>query len=315
MTSDSGRMEMMAALEKLAAEPESTQRYGEFAAELTRLRPRFDAEVWKEAERSLVLLALTPMEVAGKLPPAQQLDALALTVWPIAFSVPVRAGDKPRDYVERLCGTTLARNCKYVVPEYWPLVVGGLAWRRLKERARQVVADCGCDDDGAFEALVVRFEKHDSKRDKELAVLGSEVKASAWPVAGGNARPWSSPPLLERRRSGTLLLDGVEIDPAECAPKLRELKGRSALVGVHLHPRDKVTTLRAVLADATAAGFTEAALQVRSSDFPYASAEYRLVLGRRKSAYRVKVSDADTIQILVRVLDANCAEPGAELRL
>ena len=315
VSDDSGRMEMMAALEKLAAEPGSAQRYGEFSAEMVRLRPRFNSEVWKEADRSLVLLALAPMEVAGALPPAAQLEALALTVWPTAFAVAPLAGESPHDYVARLCSGALAHDCKYVVPEYWPLLVGALAWRRLKERSRQVVADCDCDDEGGFASLVARYEKRDGELDKELAQLGSEVKASAWPVAGDNARPWSSPPLLERRRGGQLLLEGVEIDPAECAPKLRDLKGTSALVGVHLHPQDKVGTLRSVLADATAAGFTEAALQVRSADFPFASREYRLALDRRKAARLVKARNADTIQILVRVLDAGCADPSTQLRL
>ena len=88
--------------------------------------------------------------VAAK-PMAEQVEELALTVWPTLLGQEIVAdkilinqdprwlefkpkqGEAARDYLMRLCGGVLAGECKQVVPEYQGAAVAAYAMRRATE--------------------------------------------------------------------------------------------------------------------------------------------------------------------------------------
>jgi len=81
-----------------------------------------------------VVLALPPVKSVQAKSMAEQVDALALTVWPTLLSPTIEAdavliqrdtkaaqlqpqsGEDARTYLQRLCGGLLASDCKQVVP-------------------------------------------------------------------------------------------------------------------------------------------------------------------------------------------------------
>src|SRR5204862_4811042 len=108
----------------------------------------------QEAELKLIVLALGPVQSVRARPMADQVDALALTVWPALLAPAIEADDlltrrdaraatllpSPREdargYLIRLCGGPLAGDCKQVVPEHQGSIVDAIATRRATERAR-----------------------------------------------------------------------------------------------------------------------------------------------------------------------------------
>lgn len=94
----------------------------------------------------------------------------------------------------------------------------------------------------------------------------------------------------------------------------RRGNGRDQVLAVHLKPRTKVRHLRDVLRPAAAAGHRTVALQARCAS-TYLMREYRLA-ARGGGGRAVDVRDVDTIQYLVRTLDATAERTGAKtLRL
>src|SRR5690606_39314997 len=109
--------------------------YLELATKVLALRPGMDKTVAQEAERKLVVLALHPVQAVQAKSRAEQVEALALTVWPTLISDPIvadavllkrdpkpmllpRPGEDASAYLQRLCGGPLAGECKQVVPEH-----------------------------------------------------------------------------------------------------------------------------------------------------------------------------------------------------
>jgi hypothetical protein len=73
-----------------------------------------------------------------------------------------------------------------------------------------------------------------------------------------------------------------------------------------VRPRTEVRHVRAVVVGAGKAGYRAVALQARSRLFPYPLGEYRIATARAGGgrAESVDIRDVDTVQILVRALDA-----------
>ena len=149
-----------AAVDEFVANGRSTQAYAELSRDLLVLRPGMDRTVAEEAELKLVVLALGPIKSVQAKSMAEQVNELALTVWPTLLSPPVEAdavliqrdakaallqpqsGEDARAYLQRLCGGPLAGDCKQVVPEHQGAVVATVATRRAMERVRNAVAAC-----------------------------------------------------------------------------------------------------------------------------------------------------------------------------
>jgi hypothetical protein len=305
-TGDYGRQALRVAVDKFRTAPRSPDAYRALAVEIERLRPAFTREVSDEAERDLVFLALGPMTALADRPLDEQLAILGVTVWPTALHVEPRPGETAEQLLERACGEKLAAECKYVVPEYWPLVLSQRVWRRLKNRARDAYGKCRpCAREPSYAALLEEYDQHDSRMTKLAREAEDRVERSAWPQAGDNAEEWSGAPVLDLVPDPPTLA-GEPIS-GDWAARLRanQVRPHGQILGLHLRPRSDVRHLRAVLRAAHAAGYDTVALQARRRDFPYRLAQYRLTT--RGAARPVAARDIDSIQYLVRVLDAAAA--------
>ncbi len=327
-TGDFGRADMIAAAEEVGKHPSSPAAYREFALAVERLRPQFSQEVANEAERNLVFLALRPLQSVADLTPQRQLETLALTVWPTVLDAQPRPGETPMAYIQRLCDAQLTKECHSVVPEYWGLVVGSLVWQRFRDRARRALADCfGCVEAEKYSEAVAAFEAGDNALSRRLSLLGNAVKWDAWPVAGPHGQPWKELVVVEQQRQlldltilaresgGVMLVDGVEVEPGHNVEALAARRGSDRVIGVHLGPKESVRVLRSVLADASAANYRQVVLQARGEKYPYPLMGYHLAIDPTVKAKAVPARDSDTIQVLVRMLDAECAARGTVLRL
>jgi hypothetical protein len=313
LTGGYGRHALRAAVEKFRATPRSPEAYRALAVEIERLRPSFNQDVADEAERSLVFLALGPMAAQLERPVEEQMLALALTVWPSALHVEPKPGESAGQYLERACAGPLAADCKYVVPEYWPLILSHRVWRRFKDRARDAYSSCRrCAQEPSYASLLEQYDQHESALARRASDEKGRADRKAWPEGGPNAREWSGAPVLD------LLTDPPQLsgEPIEGDWRARVGSSRRGgpgagqdVLGLHLRPSAEVRHLRDVLRVAAAAGYREIALQARRRAYPYALVEYRLAT--RGAGRAVPARDVDTIQFLVRTLDASAARTGA----
>jgi hypothetical protein len=307
-TGDYGKLDLEKAVAEFRKNPTSPQAYRAIALEAQRLDPVFNQPVRDVAERHLAFLSLEPMAAEVDKSPEEQIEALALTVWPTAFNVEPNPGESARTYLERVCAGPLATECKYIVPETWPTVLSAMVWRRMKMRAREAYADCRlCKQDQSYPAMLEKFDQYDNRMQAARAKLGDRADRDAWPEAGEKMAPWSGAPVLD------LVADPFEWDGADFEGDWQDrIKSRpkgADVLGLHVRPRTEVRHVRAVVVGAGKAGYRAVALQVRSRLYPYPLGEYRIATGRG-SGESVDIRDVDTVQILVRALDAATARAG-----
>jgi hypothetical protein len=309
-TGDYGRQALRAAVQKFRSAPRSPQAFRALAVEVDRLRPAFNQDASDEAERVLVFLALDPMAAQLDHSFEEQMQALALTVWPTALRVSPRPDEAPRAYIQRACAEQLSAECKYVVPEYWPLVLTARVWQRLKGRARDAYTDCRpCKQEPSYAALLERYDQYENRVTRIANEHKARVERDAWPEAGVNAEPWSGAPVLDLVPDPPHFMgEPIEGNWSERVRASRKNGGK--VLAVHFKPRTEVRHLRAVLRVAAAAGYRTVALQARERRYPYALREYRLA-ARSRAGRPVDSRDIDTIQYLVRSLDATAERTGA----
>jgi hypothetical protein len=298
---DYGLSAVTQAASEMAATPDSPAAYRKMALRIEELRPRFDERVADHAELELAFLAIGPLRSQLANPPEAQLAALATTVWPTALRHEPLAGESASAYLGRLCSGPLASECKYIVPEAWPVVMSAKVWRRMKLRAREAYGDCaGCLRDPSYAGVLEDYDRHDTDWQRRATLLGDQVEPGFWPRAGEHAAPWSGAPLLELGVD-TVSLAGVSLADDEWRQELKRRRGTERVLGIHLRPRLEVRILRSALRDAARAGWSEVALQVRHPSYPFSLLEYRLSLKPRGP--RSMIRDVDTVQILVQSLD------------
>jgi len=313
---DYGHSALLAAANAVSSEPKSPTAYRAFAAKVEGLGNQFSQAVADEAERYLVFLALGALDSVSDRAPGEQLESLALTVWPTVLGAPPREGDTPSGYLERVCGAELATVCKHLVPDYWSVMLGALVWTRFKERAHVAYDTCGgCTGDPGYTSALARYDERQAKW-SELAGEAREIShPKSWPVAGPHARPWSGAPLLARHVDGKTFFDGKQLESGKCLEVVGAQRGQRTTLGIYVSPRDRVLTLRGLLADAASAGYREVALLALAGKFPYAKHEYRLAIGRRARGRLVRARGSTTVQVLVQALDAAAASADGPLRL
>lgn len=303
---DFGRSEVLRAVEEAARNPASPRAIAELKKTVDRLSDQFNESVEEEAERKLVFMALGPLAARFSDPIDEQMEELALTVWPIALHVEPHQGETPREYIARICQGELALECKNAVPEYWATILSAVVWRRLKERAREAYVRCGAcqtETDKSHERALEKFRTHQTQIGAEAAMARRRAKPSQWPRSGPGAAPWNPElPVLELLGDGTAEFRGEQVDSA-WRRMIRERREGAEILGLHLKPTADVRTLHSVLEDAREAGYRFVDLQVRDKEFPYTSRSYRLATGRFRGAERVAVKPVDSIQILVQALD------------
>jgi hypothetical protein len=302
---DHGHAALLAAVEAHTKRPVTPEAFREFALEIRGIAPRFNEEISEFAELYLAFAALPVMQSLVDLPRDEQLDRLALTVFPTAFGLEPEPGETAYDYLLRLCGEAQPLECKEYAPQGWPVVLVAKARRKLKHRAQEALSGCNiCGNEDTYTGILEEFGETVAKEDAYAALHEDDYLPEKWPLAGPAAEPWSDAHVFALA-GGDATLDAEPLPTGRWVKPLAAARDGDTVLGVHLRPTAKVRELRVIAGDASKAGYRELALQVREKSYPFERKQYRLQLTGR--ATRVDVRDIDTIQILARALDPMAA--------
>jgi hypothetical protein len=297
---------LAAVVGEIAGSEPSPQTYRDLALAIDALRPLPDRDIEARAERKLVFLALPPLAARSDDPLADQVEALATTVWPTALGVEPHEDEDPSAFLERACGDALARECKYVVPAYRSLVVSELVWRRFKHRAHSAFAACReCDEDPSFERALAAFDEHQTAIGSRRASVGDRIHPRRWPRAADHGRAWpTDAPLLVMLPDGRSQFRDADVAHGGWRDAIAEGRESADVLGVHLLPTADVALLRDILRYAARAGYRDVALAAIAPEYPFERRAYLLAAQQRERAVSVRVRDVDTIQVLVQAMGA-----------
>ena len=307
---------LAAAMGESARAGASAQAYRELVLAIEELRPLHDPDLERRAERKLVFSALSPLAARAEASLPDQVEALALTVWPTALDIEPRDGEGANDYLERLCGDALARHCKYVVPSYRPLVVSELVWRRFRHRAQNALAACReCEDDPSYARALESFDEHQSAISSRRADVGARIHPRRWPRAAGRASSWpEAAPFLVIFANGRSQFRDQSIDYGGWRQAISEGRDGAEVLGVHLRPTADVALLRDIVGEAARAGYRDVALAAIAPEYPFERRAYLVAARDPHGSVRVRVRDVDTIQVLVQAIRATLDDPDQRVR-
>ncbi|HEY5925439.1 MAG TPA: hypothetical protein VIV11_27330 [Kofleriaceae bacterium] len=328
---DYKRSSLITAVDKYVAAGRTADAYEELSQAIVALRPQMDRTVAKEAELKLVTLAITPIQAAQAKPIRQKIETLALTVWPTLLSPPISAdkmlevrdpkapefmpkpGEDPDQYMVRLCGGPLARECKSVVPELQGNIIEALALRRGMERARVAVTEClACREDHAWKQVVHAWESLDRDIAESIPDIERRADPDNWPVAGAAADDDPDLPEAELSTRGDLIVGGHSYGPnQQRIAVLEELRAKGDVLALHFHPDTTLAQARAVLIDARKAGAKRVAVIAREPFYPYRRKAYWVADGY---GLRANLRPTDSLQLLLHSID-EVAGPGTVARV
>ncbi len=332
---DYKRGELITAVDKFVKAGRTPEAYAELARTVTALRPHFDRAVGKEAELRMIVLALGPIQQMQTKSMRERIDTLALTVWPTLLAPTISAdaplvvrdprapellpkpGEDPDQYLVRLCGEPLARQCKRVVPEHQGEIIEQLAIRRATERARNAVADCPeCDPDQGgdpgYKAAVMQWESLDRNATQLVVDVERRAEPDNWPICGNAAEDDPGLPEAQLSTRGDLIVGGRGYGPnQQRIDVLRELRGDGEVISLHLHPDTTLAQTRAILVDARKAGAKRVAVVAREQFYPYQRKVYWVADGY---GLRANLRPTDSLQLLLHAID-EVAGPGTVARV
>jgi biopolymer transport protein ExbD len=330
--SDYNHAALLGAVDQFVAAGRTPAAYAELSRTVLALRPGMDRSVASEAELKLLVLALGPTQSVQARPVPAQVEALATTVWPTLLAPAIEADgllDKrdPRaadwlpepsedagGYLVRLCGGALSAECKRVVPELQGPIVAALATRRATERVRNAVAECVmCSAEPGWHEAVRSWEA----LDRMLSAARPEVERRAapdnWPVAGNAAEPDPQLPEAEIDPIGEVVIGGQHYGAAERIAALRDLRGTSPAIALHLRPEVSLAQVRGVLDDAHKAGATRVAVIARVDHYPWPRRIYWIA--GSGAGYRAGLRPTDSLQLALHATDVVAAVPGTVARV
>jgi hypothetical protein len=333
-TADYNHNALVTAVDKFVAAGRTPEAYAELAHAVTALRPGMDRAVAREAELKLVVLALAPIRSVAARPFPEQVNALALTVWPTLLAPPIeedkllvvrdpkapelipKPGEDPPTYLQRLCGGPLAADCKHVVPEYQGPVINALAIRRGTERARKAVTECQpCTGEGAdpgWHEAVLGWESLDRAAAETIVDTERVADPDTWPLAGAASEDDPSLPEAELSPRGDVIVGGHSYGPNQLRiDVLRELRGNADVIALHLHPDTTLAQAKGILLDARKAGISRVAVIAREPVYPYHRRAYWIATG---FGLRANLRPTDSLQLLLHAID-EVAGPGTVARV
>lgn len=334
-TGDYNHGALLGAVDKFVAAGRTPEAYAELSRAVLALRPGMDRAVAREAELKLLVLAMAPVQAVQSRPVPAQADALATTVWPTLLAPAIEADElldkrdpkaaewlaQPHEdahgYLIRLCGGPLSADCKRVVPELQAAVVTAIATRRATERVRNAVADCVmCGADPGWHEAVRSWEALDRMTTAPRADVERRADPDNWPAAGAAAEPDPQPALPEAEidPSGEVVIGGQHYGAAERIAALRDLRGTSPAIALHLRPETSLAQARGVLADATRAGAARVAVIARGDHYPWPRAIY-WVAGGAGTGYHAGLRPTDSLQLLLHATDVVATAPGTVARI
>jgi len=331
---DYNHAKLVAAVDTFIAAQRTPAAYGELAKKVTAMRPGMDATVAAEAERRMVVLALAPETSVKEATMPQQIDALALTVWPTLLAPPIEAdqlmrvpdpktaqipakpGEDPNGYILRLCQGPLVTECKHAVPELQGAIVAALAIRRATERARIAISEClECSSESAdpgWKNAVTGWEQLDRVAADSITDVEAAADPDNWPIAGAASDDDPQLPEAELTLRGDIVVNGHAYGPnQQRIDVLKDLRGKSDVIALHFHPDQTLAQVRAVLVDARKAGAQRVAVVAREAVYPYRRRVYWVADG---SGLRANLRGTDSLQLLLHAVD-EVAGPGTVARV
>lgn len=331
---DYNHANLVAAVDVFIASKRTPEAYGDLARKVRAMRPAMDATVAAEAERRMIVLALDPTTQLVDRSMAEQLHALALTVWPTllapaieadqldrvpdakAAMIPPKPGEDQAAYILRLCQSALATSCKHAVPELQGNIVAALAIRRATERVRTAVSEClECSSEGAdpgWRSAVAGWEALDRIAADSITDIETAAAPDNWPVAGAASDEDPGLPEAELTLRGDVLVKGHGYGPnRQRIEVLKELRGTGDVIALHFHPDQTLAQVRAVLVDARKAGVQRVAVIAREPVYPYRRRAYWVADG---SGLRANLRVTDSLQLLLHAID-EVAGPGTVARV
>ena len=325
--------DLVHAVDKFVAAGRTPAAYADLAHTVLALRAGMDRSVAQEAELKLMVLALAPVQSVQAKPMADQIAALALTVWPALLAPEIEAdtlldkrdpkaaillpepGEEARGYLIRLCGGALAGDCKHVVPELQGARVAAIAVRRATERTRNAISDCVmCGADPAWHEAARTWESLDRMTSATVADITRRGAPDNWPIAGSSAEPDSSAsrlPEAEFDAQGEVVIGGQHYGALQRVAALRDLRGDSPAIALHLRAEISLAQVRALLGDLHKAGASRVAVVARESRYPWDRKIYWIA---DNTGYRAGLRPTDSLQLLLHATD-EVAGPGAIARV
>jgi hypothetical protein len=329
-TADYHHGALLVAVDKYVAGGRTPEAYAELSQTAFDLRSGMDRSVAKEAELKLMVLALAPVQSVYARPMADQVDALALTVWPTLIAPMLEAdgllvkrdptagalmpkpGEDPHAYILRLCGGPLASDCKQVVPELQGGVIAAIATRRATERVRNAVSDCVmCGADPGWHEAVRAWEALDRMANSTLNEVERRADPDNWPIAGSAAELDPRLPEAELNETGEVVIGGQRYAAGQRVPALRDLRGDSSTIALHLRPEMSLAQVRALLGDVRKSGATRVAVVARAPQYPWDRKVYWIADG---TGTQTGLRPTDSLQLLLHAVDA-VAGPGTIARV
>jgi hypothetical protein len=329
-TSDYNHGALLTAVDKFVASGRTPAAYAELSQSALALRAGMDRTVAKEAELKLLVLALAPVQSVHAKSISEQVDALALSVWPTLLAPEIEADDllvrhdsrsaamaprareDARSYLIRLCGGPLAGRCKQVVPELQGPVVAAIATRRATERVRNAVSDCVmCGTDPGWNEAVHGWEALDRMASATVSDLERRADPDNWPVAGSAAELDPRLPEADISQTGEVVIGGQHYGADQRVSALRDLRGDSPAIALHLRPEMSLAQVRGVLVDAHKSGAGRVAVVARATRYPWDRKIYWIADG---TGTRTGLRSTDSLQLLLHATDA-IAGPGTIARV
>lgn len=324
---------LRAAVAAYAKAQRTPDAYAELARTVLALRPGMDRAVAEEAELKLVVLALAPVQAMAASPMAEQVEALALTVWPTLLAPQIEAdaiaakrdtapselypkqGEKTQDYLRRLCGGPLAGDCKQVVPEYQGHVLAALATRRATERVRNAVAGCVmCSAEPGWHEAMRAWESLDRMATGWIHEIQTKAAPGNWPIAGSSSEAHPGLPEAEVTATGEIVIGGQRYGAVTRIDALRELRflhGDDGGIALHLRPELTLAQVRALLSDTKKSGAKRIAVVARAAQYPWERRVYWVAEG---AGVDTDLRSTDSLQLLLHTMD-HVAGPGAVARI
>jgi hypothetical protein len=335
-SADYNQTELRAAVDKFVAAGRTPEAYAELAQAVLALRQGMDRTVGQEAELKMVVLALGPVEAASMHPIAQQVEELAITVWPTLLAPTIEAdavmvkrdeksaelmpkpGESPRQYLQRLCSGPLAGDCKQIVPEYQGAVVGALATRRATERIRSALTVCmTCSTEPGWHDAQRAWEALDRLASGSIHEIERRASPDNWPVAGNAAETTDSLADMtaiwreaEINAQGEVVIGGQHYGVGQRIDALRDLRGDSETITLHVPPDMSLAQVRGILSDVKRSGAVKVAVVARTPHYPW---ERRIYWLASDGHTRADLRPTDTLQLLLHTID-HIAGPGSVAR-
>lgn len=334
---DYNRGALLGAVDKFVQEGRTPVAYAELADDVAKLRGGMDRSIAEEAELKMMVLALAPVQAVSAKPMAEQVEELALTVWPTLLGPQIEAdkilitrdprwleyepkqGEAARDYLQRLCGGVLAGECKQVVPEYQGAAVAAFATRRATERVRNAISNCvTCDSDPGWKEAVRAWESLDRLASSTIHEIERRASPDNWPIAGAAAQSgaeladvtaiWRE---AEINATGEVVIGGQRYGATQRIDALRDLRGESPTITLHLRPELSLAQVKGILADAKKSGARKIAVVARTPHYPWERKMYWL---SDAGTMRTNLRPTDSLQLLLHTID-HVGRPGVVARV